>query len=72
MTDYDLTPVDSSNVKAVDYDKDGGTLVIQYKDGSTYHYHDVPSKHHEELMAARSVGGFIHANIKGVYKHSKQ
>lgn len=66
------TPVSSSHVAAVGYDPDEKTLAIEFKDGNVYHYHDVEKDIHEGLVAARSVGGFIHANIKGVYKHSKQ
>lgn len=65
------TPVKSSNVNSVGYDADGKTLHVEYKDGSVYHYHDVDKDVHEQLVSSRSVGGFIHANIKGSYKHTK-
>ena len=66
------TPVSSSNVKSVGHDPDTNTLEVEFKDGSVYHYHDVPKDEYEQLIAVKSVGGYIHANIKGSYKHSKQ
>jgi hypothetical protein len=68
----DRSPVQSSNVTSVGYDPDSKTLAIEFKDGSVYHYHDVESSTHEELVSSKSVGKFIHSNIKGNYKHSKQ
>ena len=65
-------PVQSSNVKSVGHDPKTNTLAVEFKDGSVYHYHDVPKDVHESLVSAKSVGGFIHANIKGAYKHSRQ
>lgn len=66
------TPVSSSNVRSIGHDAGTNTLSVEYKDGSVYHYHDVPKDVHEGLISARSVGGFLHANIRGSYKHTKQ
>lgn len=66
------TPISSSNIKSIGHDPETNTLAIEYKDGSVYHYHDVGKDTHDQLISARSVGGFIHSSIKGVYKHSKQ
>ena len=68
----DRTPVSSSNVKSVGFDSDTGTLAIEFSDGSIYHYADCSKDHYNNLLAAKSVGSYIHNNIKGVYKHSKQ
>lgn len=68
----EMLPVDSSNVSEAGYDKDNKTLAIKFSDGSIYHYTDVSRDTYDELMAAKSVGKYIHANIKGIYKHSKQ
>lgn len=66
------TPVKSSNVTSVGFDPETGTMAVEYKDGSVYHYHNVEPDKHEALVSSKSVGGYIHANIKGNYKHSKQ
>lgn len=65
-------PVTSSNIKSVGHDPDTNTLAVEFSDGSVYHYHDVEKDIHEGLVAAKSVGGYLHSTIKGKYKHSKQ
>lgn len=64
-------PVDSSNVESVGYDEDSSTLQVEFKDGSTYQYFDVPQRTFEELRDAASVGGYLAAQIKGVYRYSR-
>lgn len=66
------TPVSSSNIKSVGYDPKDRTLAIEFADGSVYHYSDVEKAKYDDLMSAKSVGKFVHGNIKGVYKHAKQ
>lgn len=68
----DRTPVTSSNVASVGYDPDTKVMSIEFKDGSVYHYHDVESDLHEQLLAAKSIGSFLHKNVKGAYKFTKQ
>lgn len=65
------TPVKSSNIVSVGYDPDGKTLHIEYTGGHVYHYHDVDKSVHDDMIASKSVGGFVHANIKNNYKHSR-
>lgn len=67
----DRTPVKSSNVSAVGYDPSTQTMEIEFKDGSVYHYHGVSSATHSDLISAKSIGKYVHANVKGQYKHSK-
>lgn len=68
----DRTPVSSSNVSSVGHDASTNTLAVEFKDGSVYHYHDVPKDIHDALVSSRSVGGYIHSSIKGKFKHSRQ
>jgi hypothetical protein len=63
--------VDSSNIEAVGYDVDSSTLQVEFKNGGTYQYFDVPERVFEELRDASSVGAYLAANIKGVYRYSK-
>lgn len=65
-------PVTSTTIKSIGYDKDAKLLAVEFKDGSIYHYDGVEKEHHEGLMAAKSAGSYLHQNVKGVYKHSKQ
>lgn len=59
-----MTPVTSSNVKAVGYDPAGRTMRVQFNSG-TYDYADVPPEKHAALMEAESVGKHLNANFRG-------
>lgn len=67
----EITSVNSSNVEAVGYDADSSTLQVEFKNGGTYQYFDVPERVFEALRDADSVGRYLAANIKGVYRYSK-
>ena len=66
-----MTHVESSNVKAVGYNKDSSTLQVEFKHGGTYQYFDVPENVFVELLNSDSVGGYLASDIKGTYKYSK-
>ncbi|MBX9636993.1 MAG: KTSC domain-containing protein [Nitrosomonas sp.] len=53
------------------YDEDSSTLEIEFKNGATYQYFDVPEVVFTELRDADSVGGYLAARIKGTYRYSK-
>lgn len=59
-----MTTVDSSNIKAVDYNKDTKVLTIVFNSGSTYDYHETSPEEYLELMAADSLGKHFHKHIK--------
>lgn len=61
----------SSNVEYVGYDPQAKDLYITFKGGSTYRYAEVPVDTWRDLQNAPSVGKFIHANIKGIYKSER-
>lgn len=64
-------PVSSSNVASVGYDPASETLEVEFHNGSVYQYFDVPEAIYNGLMHADSVGGFLAAHIKGVYRFSR-
>lgn len=57
------TPVVSSNVASVGYDKETNTLEIQFKNGGIYQYPGVDPDTHLSLMGAESIGRFVQLNI---------
>ena len=67
----EMTPVSSSNIESVGYDK--RTLRIRFKDGSLYEYSDVPEHIHQGLLHPPdgSTGKFFHANVKGIYTYTR-
>lgn len=67
----EMTSVDSSNVESVGYDEDSSTLQIEFKNGSTYQYFDVPEDVFIGLRDADSVGRYLTAMIKGTYRYSR-
>lgn len=67
----EMTNVDSSNVEAVGYDEESSTLQVEFKNGGIYQYFDVTEDVFIGLRDADSVGRYLHANIKGIYRYSK-
>lgn len=67
----EMINVSSSNIEAVGYDADSSTLQVEFKNGGTYQYFDVPESVFIGLRDASSVGGYLAAHIKGVYRYSK-
>lgn len=65
------TPVSSSNIVSIGHDPDTNTLEVEFSGGNVYTYHGVDADKHAAMMKADSVGGFLHANIKGVHKFTK-
>lgn len=65
------TPVTSSNVASVGYDEDSSTLEVEFNNGAVYQYFDVSQNVFQELIHADSVGGYLAAHVKGVYRYSK-
>ncbi|MFT5691586.1 MAG: hypothetical protein ACI92E_000915 [Oceanicoccus sp.] len=61
----------SSNVAAVGYDGNSDTLQVEFHNGGTYQYFDVPEPLFESLRDADSVGSFLAEHIKGSYRYSK-
>lgn len=64
-------PVSSSNVASVGYDPDSQILEVEFKDNAIYHYFDVPQHIYDGLRSAESVGKFLHANVKGIYRYAR-
>lgn len=63
--------VTSSNIEAIGYDAGSETLQVEFKNGSTYQYFDVPERVFEELRDAGSLGAYLASNIKGVFRFSR-
>lgn len=67
----DMIQVTSSNIAAIGYDSDSETLQVEFNNGTTYQYFDIPEQIFEGLREAGSVGGYLAAQIKGNYRYSK-
>lgn len=67
----DMHDVDSSNLQRVGYDPEDRTLAIEFKNGDTYNYEEVPEFVYEELMRSSSLGTYFHQNIRNTYSFHK-
>jgi uncharacterized protein YndB with AHSA1/START domain len=65
-----MTPVTSSQIKAVGHHPESDTLAIQFSDrkdgtpGSVYHYQNVDSETFAAFKNAESIGSHFYKNIK--------
>lgn len=59
-----MEKVDSSNIDEIGHDETSNTLAVKFKNGGTYHYHNVPKDKYEALKGARSIGSHLHTSIK--------
>jgi len=62
----EMTPVQSSNIKAVG--KDGNKLRVNFHSGATWEYDDAAHHHAPMTTPGESVGKYFHANVRG--KHA--
>jgi KTSC domain len=63
MNDVKMTPVGSSNIKAIG--RDGDKLRVEFFSGSTWEYDDA-SHHYDKMLdsSCQSVGKYFHANVR--------
>lgn len=62
---------DSSNIARYRYDEKAHVLTVEFKNGGTYNYYDVPQMVYEQMNAASSKGQFLAQNIKGAYRYAR-
>ena len=63
--------VRSGNLATVGYDAQSHMLEIEFTNGGTYQYFDVPQSAYDGLMTAPSHGKFFHAYIRNKYRYTK-
>ena len=67
-----MTEIDSSAMKAVQYDADKKTLEILFPNGDTYSYKGVSQKVFDGLMEAKSKGKYYAQHLKGKLGEAKK
>lgn len=65
----EMIAVSSSNIQSIGYEDE--TLQIQFLNGTTYQYFEVPLHIFNGLQVADSVGKYLAENVKGIYRYSK-
>lgn len=64
------TPVTSSTLVSIGYDKDTKTLEVEFKSG-IYRCYNVPQEAFDGLRQAKSAGGYFAAQIRGKFDSAK-
>ena len=64
-------PVTSTSIVSVGYNADTKTLELEFVNGNTYQYFEVPRSVYEALMASDSKGAFVNAKVKDHYRYSQ-
>lgn len=63
--------VSSSNISSIGYDQNNMILEVEFQNGFTYQYFDVPQNIYEGLMRAISHGSYLNSVIKGNYRYTR-
>ena len=66
-----LKPVDSEMLELVGYDAKQKILEVVFNGGDRYQYLDVAASVFEELMAADSLGQYMHKHVIGHYDYKR-
>ena len=61
----------SSNIARYKYEDDTQILTVEFKNGGTYNYYDVPRQLYDQMNTAYSKGAFLARNIKGAYRYAR-
>ncbi|RYF47695.1 MAG: KTSC domain-containing protein [Cytophagaceae bacterium] len=62
-----MVPVHSSFIASVGYNEEHGFLKVAMKDGSEYHYLNIPRPVFDAFLAAPSHGQFFNECIREIY-----
>jgi len=63
----EMTPVKSTNIRFVGYDKETFQLRVQFTNGGLFQYSGVPEEVYDEMMNSESVGAYFSRNIRNAY-----
>lgn len=67
----EMVPVSSSTIARIGYDPQTQMLVVEFHNGMTYQYFDLPPQVHAEMMQSPSLGKYFGAAIRGHYRYAR-
>lgn len=67
----DRTPVSSSNVASVGYDRTLRVLELEFRTGRVYRYQDVHPNTARAMLLTSSKGKFVWRNIRNKYAYTR-
>jgi hypothetical protein len=62
---------ESSNIIRFGYEVQSMIMSVEFKNGGTYNYFDIPEVIFEQMRNAPSKGQFLAQQIKGVYRYAR-
>ena len=65
-----LTAMQSSSLAQVAYDPRRSILQVEFRDGATYEYADVPVETYHDLLQADSKGAYFNRNVRNIFRHA--
>ena len=65
------TVLNSTSLAEVGYEQEENTLHVQFQNGSTYDYFDVPADVYEGILKADSAGRFFNENVSGEFSYQR-
>lgn len=67
MADVEMTPLHSSHVVAAGFDRDSGTLVVEFKGGKHYSWAGVTEDEFDKLVESESPGKYLRYELQARY-----
>ena len=66
-----LTNVNSSNIASAGHDPESNIMVIQFRNGATYQYLNIPEQTYQDMLNAPSIGQYFNSHIRGKFEYNK-
>jgi hypothetical protein len=66
-----INQIESSNIVKTTYDVQLNTLLVEFKNGLTYEYEQVPLQTYTQFRMAESQGKFFSTKIARTFKYKK-
>jgi lysyl-tRNA synthetase class 2 len=61
----EMTPVKSSNIKAIGHDPAAKKLRVEFTNGGLYEYQDVAPHHYSTMLSHESPGKYFAQHVRG-------
>lgn len=71
MSNIEMHPVSSSNVAAVGHDEEENILAVNFLNGTTYHYFNVPKSVFDAMLTSESVGKYLNMVVKPQFDYTQ-
>jgi len=64
-------PLESSSLATAAYAADRSILEVQFRDGTSYQFIDVPTECADQLLASESKGAYFNRNIRNRFRYQR-